>query len=272
MILKDWKVCSINEELTIKINMCMRLSLLFVVLMFSGSVLADNLRGRIVKIQGHVYIINDKNERRVPGKSKFLVNENETVITEEDSRAVIQFNDGALSVLNEKSALRIEKAGWLTQLSGKVYYIFKKVFKKQPKKVFTKFATIGIRGTVFVVNVDENKNMIALQQGGLNIESPDGDYAIRRQSKAAGFSDFKNEQKAQLDAMNQEYLEYKKQLSKEFIEYKKSFDLKENYQLSFDGRKVEEKPITQDVEQGFNDFVSFAGDYISAYKELDESN
>ena len=240
--------------------------------MFSGSVLADVIRGRIVKIQGHVYILNDKNEKRTAEKSKFLVNANETIVTEQDSKAVIQFNDGALSVLSEKSALRVEKAGWLSQLSGKVYYIFKKVFKKQPKKVFTKFATIGIRGTAFIVNADANQNMIALQQGGLNIESPDGAYAIRRHSNAAGFSDFKSEQRSQLDTMNQQYLNYKKQLSKEFIEYKKSFDLKENYQLSFDGRKVEEKPMTQDVEQGFNDFASFAGDYISAYKELDDFN
>ena len=250
----------------------MRLALLFIALMFSGSILADNIRGRIVKIQGHVYIISDKNERRIPAKSKFLVNENETVITEEDSRAVIQFNDGALSVLNEKTALRVEKAGWLSQLSGKVYYIFKKVFKKQPKKVFTKFATIGIRGTAFVVNADVNQNMIALQQGGLNIESPDGDYAISRQSKPSEFSDFKSEQKKQLDAMNQQYLNYKNQLSEEFIEYKKSFYLKENFQLSFDDGKVEEKLITEDIERQFNGFVSFAGDYVSAYKELDEIN
>ena len=250
----------------------MRLALLFIALMFSGSILADNIRGRIVKIQGHVYIISDKNERRIPAKSKFLVNENETVITEEDSRAVIQFNDGALSVLNEKTALRVEKAGWLSQLSGKVYYIFKKVFKKQPKKVFTKFATIGIRGTAFVVNADVNQNMIALQQGGLNIESPDGDYAISRQSKPSEFSDFKSEQKKQLDAMDQQYLNYKNQLSEEFIEYKKSFYLKENFQLSFDDGKVEEKLITEDIERQFNGFVSFAGDYVSAYKELDEIN
>jgi len=184
--------------------MFMRLTLLFLLLIFSASVLADNIRGRIVKIQGHVYILNDKNEKRQPGKGKFLVRGNETVITEGNSRAVIQFSDGVLSVLNENSRLRVEKAGWISQLSGKVYYIFKKVFKKQPKKVFTRFATIGIRGTTFVVNADINKNMIALQKGGLTIQSPAGDYAIRRQVDSAGFSDFKSEQKKQFDEMHQQ--------------------------------------------------------------------
>jgi len=250
----------------------MRLCLLFIVLIFSGSILADNIRGRIVKIQGHVYILNDKNEKRLPGSSKFLLRDNETVITEGNSRAVIQFSDDVLSVLNEKSRLRIEKSGWISQLSGKVYYIFKKVFKKQPKKVFTKFATIGIRGTTFVVNADINKNMIALQEGGLTIESPAGDYAIKRQTDSSGFSDFKDEQKKQFDAMHQQYLEYKKQLSKEFIEYKKSFDLEENYQLSFDGLEVEQKSISPDIEKEFADFSLFAGDYVSAYREPAERN
>jgi len=61
-------------------------------------------------------------------------------------------------------------------------------------------------------------------------------------------------------------------LSKEFVEYKKSFELEENYQLSFDGVKVEQKSMSPDIEKEFDDFSLFAGDYISAYRELDESN
>ena len=245
---------------------------LIVVFILSGLAQADNIRGRIVKIQGHVYIVNDKNERIIPEKRKFLINENETVITEGNSKAVIQFKDGALSVLSENSVLRVERSGWLSQLSGKVYYIFKKVLTRQPKKVYTKFATIGIRGTTFIVDAGEGNNMIALQEGGLNIESPDGEYGIRRKNKTESFSDFKGEHQSQIDLMNKEYSEYKKQLANEFIEYKKSFDLKENYQVSFNDKEVDEKIITSDVSREFDKLSSFAGDYISAYKELDDLN
>ncbi|MCW8855226.1 MAG: FecR family protein [Gammaproteobacteria bacterium] len=245
---------------------------LVIVFILSGLAQADNIRGRIVKIQGHVYIVDDKNERIIPAKRKFLINNNETVVTEGNSKAVIQFSDGALSVLHEKSVLRVEKSGWLSQLSGKVYYIFKKVLTRQPKKVYTKFATIGIRGTTFIVDANEGNNMIALQEGGLNIESPDGEYGIRRQNKTESFSDFKDEYKSQVDSINKEYSEYKKQLANEFIEYKKSFDLKENYQVSFNDKEVDEKIITSDVSREFDEFSSFAGGYISAYKELNELN
>lgn len=113
-----------------------KVTLMCLVMLFSMSMVqADNIRGRIVKIQGQVFIINDKNERRSPAKSKFLINENETILTEENSRAVVQFTDGALSVLNEKSELRVERAGWLSQLSGKVYYIFKRYSERNPRRL-----------------------------------------------------------------------------------------------------------------------------------------
>lgn len=238
---------------------------------FSGCVHAEEMRGKIVKIQGHVFILNNK-EKRLPETSYFLVSENETVITEAGSKAVIRFNDGTLSVLSEKSMLRIEKTGWLSQLSGKVYYVFKKVFKRQPKKVYTKFATIGIRGTAFIVNVDEDNNMIALQEGGLNIVSPDGDYAIRKNKKASDFSRFKDEHLEKYDAMNKEYSKYKEQLADDFLEYKKSFYLEKNYQVIFNGRDVEQTIITSDLEQEFSDFSSFAESYISKYQEFDDLN
>ena len=249
-----------------------KLSIIFLPLLlcYVGVLEADNIRGRIVKIQGHVYIVNEHNEKRSPDKSSFLVNENETILTEENSRAVVQFNDGALSVLNEKSALRVERAGWFSQLSGKVYYIFKKVFKKQPKKVHTKFATIGIRGTTFIVEVNENRNMVALKEGGLNIESPDDVYEIRKQKKDQSFSEYKNEYEEQFDAMNKEYLDYKNKIAKQFLEYKKSFGLEPNHLVSFSGKKVEELTFTPDIVKEFDDFSSFASDYESAYRELDE--
>ncbi|MDH5473742.1 MAG: FecR domain-containing protein [Gammaproteobacteria bacterium] len=234
---------------------------------FAGALQADNIRGRIVKIQGQVFIVNDNNERRTPEKSNFLVNNGETVVTDENSKAVIQFAGGVLSVLDEKSRLRVEKAGWFSQLSGKAYYIFKKVFNKQPQKVYTKFATIGIRGTAFIVNASDNDNMIALEEGNLKIESPGDDYAIRKQRKTDDFSDFRNEHQRQLQMMDQEYSDYKKQLENEFFEYKKSFELAADYQVSFNGRNVEQVAISSDIKRAFGDFTYFAAEYISAYKE-----
>ncbi|MDQ1362154.1 MAG: FecR protein, partial [Pseudomonadota bacterium] len=114
---------------------------------------ADEFRARLVKVQGDVIIVNSKGEERKPEKNQYLVNKMETVVTRDGGKAVVQFDDGALSVMDEKSSLRVEQSGWLSQLGGKVYYTFRKVLgtKEEPKQVKTGFATIGIRGTTFIV-------------------------------------------------------------------------------------------------------------------------
>lgn len=232
----------------------------------------DEFRARIVKIQGEVYVINDRGEQRTPEKTKFLVNKMETVVTRDDAKAVVQFDDGAMSVLDEKSSLRVEQSGWLSQLSGRAYYIFRKVFgqKQAPKKVKTKFATIGIRGTTFIVSADENAQGVALQDGKLNIESPSGDYAIHRQQQADDFDSFKQQLQDQQQALQSEYDDYKKNIEKEFVEYKKSFDLEANRVVEFDGNRVRESALSAELQQAFEEFEAFAGDYARAYKELDE--
>ena len=257
---------------TTNISSC--LAVLLSLLLSAQLAQADEFRARIVKVQGEVHVVNDKGEQRAPEKTKFLVNEMDTVVTGDGARAVVQFDDGAMSVLDEKSSLRVEQSGWLSQLSGKVYYIFRKVFgqQQQAKKVKTKFATIGIRGTTFIVSADDDEKAIALQDGKLNIESPSGEYEIHKQQPADDFAAFKRQMQEKQQALQREYDDYKQNLQKEFIEYKKSFDLEANRVVSFDGNRVNESDLSADLEQDFDNFAAFAGDYARAYKELDEDS
>jgi hypothetical protein len=244
----------------------------FILLSYAQIIHADDFRARIVKMQGEVYVVNDKGEKRTPEKSKYLVNEMDTVVTEKGSKAVVQFDDGAMSVLDEKSSLRVEQEGWLSQLSGKVYYVFKKVFgKKEQRKVKTKFATIGIRGTTFIVYEDDDNKGIALQEGKLNIESPGADYAIHRHQQAEDFESFKKQMREKEEALQREYRDYREKLKKQFVEYKKNFDLEENRVVHFDGNRVDESELSDSMKEEFDDFASFAGDYINAYRELDQT-
>ncbi len=238
---------------------------------FQSTLLAENFRARIVKVQGHVYVMNAEGEKREPQKMQFLVNSDETVVTDKNSKAVLQFDDGAMSVLDEASSLRVEKSGWLSQLGGRVYYIFRKLSgKKKPKKVRTKFATIGIRGTTFII--DETNQKVALQEGKLNIESLGDDYEIHKPVNTADdFAAFKKRTEKHQQALNNEFSDYKKSIGKEFIEYKKSFDLEANKVISFNGNRVNESDLNEDWESSFDRFADFSKDYINAYKELDSS-
>ena len=250
--------------------LAMQIGLFLVLSLNALSLYADDFRARIVKVQGEVYVVNPEGERRSPEKTQFLVNQKDTVVTRKGGKAVVQFDDGAMSVLDEKSSLRVEQSGWISQLGGKVYYIFRKVFgKKEPKKVTTKFATIGIRGTSFIVYADDEES-VALKDGKLNIESPGEAYEIRKQKQAEDFSAFKQQMREREEALQQEYKDYRKNIKQEFVEYKKSFDLEANRVIRFDGNRVDEEDLSADMHTEFNDFEAFASDYIDAYRELDE--
>lgn len=233
---------------------------------------AEAFRARIVKIEGQVYIINSEGEQRTPEKKQYLVNSNETVITRKDSKAVIQYEDGVMSVLDEKSSIRVEQSGWLSQLGGKVYYVFRKVFGTgNPKKIKTKFATIGIRGTTFIVDMNNENQQVALKEGKLNIESPDENYeVIKKKGVAEGFNEFRQQAAESQQAMEDEFSEYKKNTNEEFIEYKKSFDLDANKVISVNGNRVNESELDKDWEDSFDNFSDFSKDYIGAYRELDQ--
>lgn len=252
----------------------LRLAIPVCLLLVSSLSVADEFRARIVKTEGDVQVVNDKGEKRSPGKTQNLVNEMDTVMTGEGGKAVVQFDDGAMSVLEENSSLRVEQSGWLSQLSGKVFYVFRKVFgdDKEQKKVNTKFATIGIRGTTFIVYENGDEQGVALQEGKLNIESPGKAYEIHRQQQADDFAAFKQQMQQDSEAMQQAFKDYKESMKREFVEYKKSFDLQPDRMIRFDGNRVDESGLSDQLKSDFDHFASFAGDYIRAYKELDEES
>jgi len=255
-----------------KKNKRLSLIVLLCTMVFQTTVCAESFRARIVKIEGHVYVVNSEGEQRRPQKKQYLVNSNETIITRKDSKAVIQFDDGAMSVLDEKSSLRVEKSGWLSQLGGKVYYVFRKVFgKNKTKKVKTRFATIGIRGTAFIVDMSTKAQKVALQEGRLNIESVGEDYEIiKKPEKEDDFASFKQQAMQDKQQINNEFEKYKENINKEFVEYKKSFELNENRVITVRGNRVEEREIDSDWEASFERFTEFSKDYIGAYRQLDK--
>jgi len=231
----------------------------------------DKRRGQILKFNGEVSVININGERRTVGKSQFIIREMDTIVTKKGSRAVVQFSDGTLSVLDQKSSLRIEKTSWFSHIGGKIYFTFKKVFGP-PRKIQSKFATIGIRGTTFIVYDDENGEGIALQEGELEIESPEGEFEIHKQKVVDDFAAFKQQAKEKQETMKNEFSEYKKQITKDFVEYKKSFTLEANRVIRFDGKRVDETEMGDNVKAEFASFEEEAGEMLKQFREQSEQH
>ncbi|VAW65361.1 hypothetical protein MNBD_GAMMA09-2945 [hydrothermal vent metagenome] len=227
-------------------------------------------RGKIVKLEGQVYVINKAGEKKRLTDTNYIVNSNETVVTDKGSKAVLQLDDGVLSVLGEKSSLRVEKTGWLSQLGGKVFYVFRKITGQgQSRRIRTNFATIGIRGTTFIIDVSDDKQFVALQEGKLNFKSPADDFEIHKTNMLAGeYTDFQQHDKAAQKALSTEYKNYKKKIDNEFIEYKKEFDLYANKVVSFNGLRVDETVLNKEWLLSFSEFSDFSREHIGEYREF----
>lgn len=226
----------------------------------------DGFRGRIVKVEGDVSVITAAGETVKPEKLNNLIKASETIVTNASSKAVIQFSDGSMAVLDESSRLLVEKTEWLSQLGGKIYFAFKKVFGKKPRQIKTSFVTLGIRGTSFIVDVDEGDEAVALQEGSLNVESPGDDFELHKEKPVDDFAAFKQQQQAAANKIRDEFAEYKKNIQQEFVEYVKEFTLQPDKMISFNGNRVDEAAISEAMRNDFSSLEEFAGDLVNEYK------
>lgn len=241
-------------------------ALMLGVLLQSNLVQAEEVRGRVLKTSGVVKIINAQGEERQAKGGEIVVHEMDTITTSEGAQAVVKFNDGALSVLDESSSLKVEKTNWLSHLGGKIYFTFRKVFSGS-RKVKTSFSTIGIRGTTFIVLDNEEGESVALQEGNLELESSGDDYEIHRQKPADDFEAFKRQAQEGRVALQKEFQDYKKKTMEEFVEYKKTFSLQANHVIRFDGNRVDQTEMGGKEEESFSNFEAVAGEMLKEFRQ-----
>ncbi len=245
--------------------------LLVALLLVSAGANADAFRGRIVKAKGEVHIIDQQGRQHKLEESRFRVRERDTIVTTENGAAVVRFNDGSMSVMREKSRLRVEKTNWLSHIGGKIYFTFRKVFG-EPKRVRTRFATIGVRGTTFIVTDENDMQGVALKEGQVEVESPQGEYEIHRQKEMDEFEAFRQQMAQQQQQLADEFAQYKQQIQQEFVEYKKQFVLQANRVIRFDGKRVDETAMTEQDRQEFASFEAIAGDMLRQFRQQSKAH
>lgn len=179
-----------------------------------------------------------------------------SIETGADQRIAIETPQGDVLVANSHATIRLEKPGFFSQLFGKIYYL---ITPRDNRNVTirTRAATIGIRGTRFVVDSDlddSSKENVALVEGRLNFQSNDDEsFALYDERELTEFEQYRRQQLSEFQA-------YKEQMMEEFVAFKASFDLEAGYALSFDGKKVVRRTVEQEMEAEIAEFERFIAD------------
>jgi hypothetical protein len=185
------------------------------------------------------------------------------ISTQANQRLALRTDDGDVIALGENSQIRIQKASFFKQLFGKIYYLFKPRNEKQENaNVQTVTATIGIRGTNFLVTstAEDQSDVISLENGLLNVASPDDQpFKVHRQKPVSDFEQFQQEMEKGVEAIDQEFEDYKKQVDQEFIEYKLSVGLSAGKTLKIVGKDL----YTVDLPDGQQDEIDSFKEFIS---------
>lgn len=234
-------------------------------LMASGCLAADDVI-QIVKAEGSVATsdASGKQERAVGSKS--LLPPKNVLATGPDGRAVVRVGNAGYIVLEKNSKIEIgnskDRAGFLRHLTGMIYYALHTIKGDRKLEVRTSTATIGVRGTRFLVADLPERNEIDMRKGLISVTSPEGEFEIHRKAEQDEFEAFKQEARDAIAKEKREFDEYKANTEREFVEYKREFSLGANRMATFDGKRVQERPLSAESVKEMESIESYAEDWL----------
>jgi hypothetical protein len=184
------------------------------------------------------------------------------IITEGNQKLAMKTTAGDIIVVDANSHLVIKNLSLLNQLFGKIYFLFAPRLNNKVE-VQTVTALIGIRGTNFLLTTsnDGGADLISLENGKLNIDSPDSmPFKIYKEKEIDEFDQYKEKAKAGLKQINTEFKSFKKDLDREFVEYKLSMVLSAGKTLKIVGRDVVTIDLTDEQQNEIDAFKQFIKD------------
>jgi FecR-like protein len=208
--------------------------------------------GVIVQIEGKAKVLSKDSIKKHKAAKEEKLYAGDRVITYTDSKAIIKLKDGSAVILNKASELLFITPNRLRQDAGEVYYKIKKRVAAKGLKIETSFSIIGIKGTEFIVDLDD-QGEIALNEGVIGIASLHAAFELHKQKMMQAYEKYKQEQMDGFEA-------YKAKDEEEIVSHVKAFDLEPGRMLSFSSAehceqacssRVKEKMLSSDVKERF---------------------
>lgn len=224
----------------------------------------------IVKSQGGVTVSDKADGKQKAVATKSVLPVANVIATGADGRAVVRVGNTGYIVLEKNSRVEIDNGstGFFRQLTGMVYYAVNTIKgKDRTLEVRTKTATMGIRGTRFLVADIPDRNEIGMRKGTLNVESPAGEFEIHKKAELDEFEAMKRESQAAVNKEKSDFEAYKASVEKEFVEYKREFSLSADRMVSFDGKRVDDRPLSGATKKDMETLEGYADEWLKQVQD-----
>lgn len=184
----------------------------------------------IVKSDGHLTVSDLSGNNTKSAKIKDTLPATNILSTGADGRAVVRVGTTGYIVLEKNSKVEIntsnDHAGFFRQITGMIYYAINSIKKDDHTlEVRVKTATMGIRGTRFIVNNLPDSDEVGMRKGTLSVSSPNEDFEIHKKLELDEFEALKRESQAAIENEKDQFEKFKENTRNEFVEYKHEFEL-----------------------------------------------
>lgn len=223
---------------------------------------------QIVKAEGNLTVSDASGKNPKLAKTKDSLPTANILSTGADGRALVRVGNTGYIVLEKNSQVEInttnDHAGFFRQLSGIIYYAVNSIKRNdRTLEVRIKTATMGIRGTRFIVTQTPDRNEVGMRKGTLSVESPAGEFEIHKKSEQDEFEALKREAQISVDDQKRQFEKYKESNQHDFVEYKHEFSLGTDRMVSFDGKRVDDKPLSGETKKDMETLEDYAGKWLS---------
>ena len=226
----------------------------------------------VVKAEGSVATNDSSGKQEKSVISRSVLPPRNILVTGPNGRAVVRVGDSGYIVVEKNSRIEIgntkDHAGFLRHITGMIYYALNAIKGDQRKlAVQTATATIGIRGTRFLVADMPDRNEIGMRKGLVSVTSPEGEFEIHRKTEQDEFEAFKQEARDAIAKEKREFDEYKANTEREFIEYKSEFTLGADRMVSFDGKRVDDRPLSGETKKDMETLEAYAEEWLKEVRD-----
>ena len=185
---------------------------------------------------------------------------------------MVRVGETGYIVVEKNSTIEVgrvkDHANFFRQVTGIIYYAVNTLRQSlQPIEIQMSTANIGIRGTRFLVADLPERKEIGMRKGLISVTSPDKGFEIHRKAEQDEFEAFKQQGKDAIVKEKRDFEEYKAKSEREFVEYKREFTLGANRMASFDGKRVDDRPLSGETQKDMETLEAYGREWIKEVQD-----